>query len=103
MTQVILRLALLELGLIRNSWSSKVQLGEYVLKWPVLSCSPVTYLTRPVVAYGLICHHRTFGSYHMVCQFAFKLNSAVNAVQETLLDSVPYAKDANGFVHLENP
>lgn len=62
---------------------SKMQLGEYILKWPVFSCSSVTYLTIPVVACGIIRHHRTFGSYCMVCQFAVKLNLAVNEVQET--------------------
>lgn len=80
-----------------------MQLGEYILKWPAFSCSSVTYLTILVVACGIIRHHRTFGSYCLVCQFAIKLNLAVIAVQETRLDSVPYAKDANSFVHLKNP
>lgn len=41
---------------------------------------------------GIIPHHRALV---LTLQFAFKLNLAINLLQETLLDSVPYAEDAN--------
>lgn len=97
MTQVYLTLALLRMDNSERSDPKKICLQNIIRRIHLEMACILTFLWNLLNETNgclwIIPHRRrTFGSYCMIYQFALKLNYAMDLLQETFLDSVPYAK-----------